>query len=155
MSYTQCGCPPPGNTIGQRITRLVTPAGSRHYPLSRLAPPADQPEILAASHPSDHNTVAVLGLRSNMAAKAQRESKASRRREREASRMQKGEMTQEEYERNAEHTAPFLVPVPLMPAVTTPCTPLGQVMNTNDWAFGSFAGCATVSPLCRFIRCDD
>jgi hypothetical protein len=85
-----------------------------------------------------------------MAAKAQRESKAFRRREREASRMRKGEMTQEEFERNAEHTAPFLVPVPLTPDVMTPCTPLGQVMSTNDWALGSFAGCATVSPLCHF-----
>jgi hypothetical protein len=150
MPYTQCGCPLPGNTIGQRFARLVTHAGSKHYPLSRLAPPADQPEILAASHPSDHNTVAVLGLPSNTTAKAQRESKAFRRREREASRMRKGEMTQEEFKRNAEHTVPFLVPVPLTPAVMTPYTPLGQVMSTNDWALGSFAGCATVSPLCPF-----
>ena len=59
-------------------------------------------------------------------------------------------MTQEEFKRNAEHTAPFLVPVPLTPVGMTPYTPLGQVMSTNDWAFGSFAGCATVCPLCRF-----
>jgi hypothetical protein len=147
VPYTQCGCPLPGNTIGQRLTRLVTPAGSRHYPLSRLAPPTDQPEILAASHPSDHNAVAVLGLPNNPTAKTQRESKVFRRREREASRVRKGEMTQEEFERNAEHAAPFLVPVPLTPAVMTPVTPLGQVMSTDDWASGSFAGCATVSPL--------
>jgi len=145
MSYTQCGCPLPGNTIGQRLARLVTHAGSKHYPLSRLAPPADQPEILAASHPSDHNTVAVLGLPSNTTAKAQRETKAFRRREREASRMRKGEMTQEEFKRNAEHTVPFLVPVSLTPAAMTPCTPPGQVMSTNYWALGSFAGCATDS----------
>jgi hypothetical protein len=146
VPYTQCGCPLPGNTIGQRLARLVSHAGSKHYPLSRLAPPADQPEILAASHPSDHNTVAVLGLPSNSTAKTQRESKAFRRREREASRVRKGEMTQEEFERIAEHTTPFLVPVPLTPAVMTPVTPLGQVMmGTDDWAFGSFAGCATVS----------
>ncbi|KAH9998391.1 hypothetical protein BJV77DRAFT_750719 [Russula vinacea] len=146
VPYTQCGCPLPGNTIGQRLARLVSHAGSKHYPLSRLAPPADQPEILAASHPSDHNTVAVLGLPSNSTAKTQRESKAFRRREREASRVRKGEMTQEEFERIAEHTTPFLVPVPLTPAVMTPVTPLGQVMmGTDDWAFGSFAGCATDS----------
>lgn len=150
MSYTQCGCPLPGNTIGQRFARFVTHAGSRHYPLSRLAPPTDQPEILAASHPSDHNTVAVLGLPSNTTAKAQRESKAFRRREREASRLQKGEITQEEFKRNVEHTVPFLVPVPLTSAVMTPCTPLGQVMSTNDRALGSFAGCASVSLLCHF-----
>lgn len=144
VPYTQCGCPLPGNTIGQKLARLVA-HGSRHYPLSRLAPPADQPEILAASHPSDHNTVAVLGLPSNSNAKTQRESKAFRRREREASRVRKGEMTQEEFKRIAEHTAPFLVPVSLTPAVMTPVTPLGQVMSTDDWALGSFAGCATDS----------
>jgi len=142
VPYTQCGCPLPGNTIGQKLARLVPLAGSRHYPLSRLAPPADQPEILAASHPSDHNTVAVLGLPSNSTAKAQRESKAVRRREREASRVRKGEMTQEEFERNAGHAAPFLVPVPLTPAMTAPVTLLGQVINTNDCTSESFVGCA-------------
>ena len=151
MPYTQCGCPLPGNTIGQRLARLVTHAGSRHYPLSRLAPPADQPEVLAASHPSDHNTVAVLGLPSNSTAKTQRESKAFRRREREASRVRKGEMTQEEYKRNTEHAAPFLVLVPLMPTAMTTFTPLGQVMSTDDWASGSFAGCAAVSCSVLFI----
>jgi hypothetical protein len=110
-------------------------------------PPADQPEILAASHPSDHNTVAVLGLPSNSTAKAQRESKAVRRREREASRVRKGEMTQEEFERNAGHAAPFLVPVPLTPAMTAPVTHLGQVINTNDCTSGSFVGCAAVCSL--------
>jgi hypothetical protein len=107
-------------------------------------PPPDQPEILAASHPSDHNTMAVLGLSSNTTAKAQRENKALRRREREASRVQKGEMTQEEFERNAEHAAPFLVPIPLIPPVPVPVTPLGQVTSTDDWALGSFAGCVAV-----------
>lgn len=157
MPYTQCGCPLPGNTFGQRLARLVTHAGSRHYPLSRLAPPADQPEILAASHPSDHNTVAVLGLPSNSTAKTQRESKAFRRREREASRVRKGDMTLEEFKRNAEHAAPFLVPVPLTPGVMTPATHLGQVMSTSDWALGSFAGCAAVSCtlLTILIRCGD
>ena len=142
--YTQCGCPLPGNTISQRLARLVPYAGSRHYPLSRLAPPADQPETLAASHPSDHNMVAVLGLPSNTAAKAQRENKALRRREREASRVRKGEMTREEFERNDEHTVPFLVPVPLTPPIPVPVTPLGQVTSTDDWALGSFAGCVAV-----------
>jgi hypothetical protein len=158
VPYTQCGCPLPGNTISQRLARLVSHPGSRHYPLSRIAPPADQPEILAASHPSDHNTIAVLGLPNNANAKAQRENKALRRREREASRMRKGEMTREEFERNAGHTAPFLVPVPLSPPGPVPVTPLGQVICTDGWALGSFAGCAAVcspSVLSIVIRGDD
>ena len=153
MPYAQCGCPLPGNTLAQRLARLVSHVGSRHYPLARLALPTDQPEILAASHPSDHNTVAVLGLRSNSSAKAQRESKAFRRREREASRVRKGELTREEFERNAGHAAPFLVPVPLTPVPSTrpvSDSPLGQVICTNSWALGSFAGCATVCPTFFF-----
>ncbi|KAI9513159.1 hypothetical protein F5148DRAFT_1156507 [Russula earlei] len=146
VPYTQCGCPLPGNTISQRLARLIPHAGSRNYPLSRLAPPADQPDILAASHPSDHNTVAVLGLPSNTTAKAQREGKAFRRREREASRVRKGEITQEEFERNGRHATPFLVSIPLTPGTATaPVTPLGQVINTDN-AVESFAGCATVCP---------
>ena len=117
--------------------------GSKHYPLSKITPPADQPEILAASHPSDHNTVAVLGLPNNSTAKAQRENKASRRQEREASRVRKGELSQEEFDRNAGHAAPFLVPVPLTSAAAAPVTPLGQVISA-DWALGGFAGCAAV-----------
>lgn len=156
--YTQCGCPLPGNTISQRLARLVPHTGSRHYPLSRLVPPADQPDILAASHPSDHNTVAVLGLPSNTTAKAQRENKALRRREREASRVRKGEMTQEEFDRNSEHAAPFLVPVPLTPPAPASVTPLGQVISVDDWPLGNFAGCVAVclpSILSVFVRGND
>lgn len=153
--YTQCGCPLPGNTISQRLARLVPHTGSRHYPLSKLVPPADQPDILAASHPSDHNTVAVLGLPSNTTAKALRENKALRRREREASRVRKGEMTQEEFDRNAGHTAPFLVPVPLSPPAPAPVTPLGQVISAGDWPLGSFAGCVADSGAACFTGCTD
>jgi hypothetical protein len=57
-------------------------------------------------------------------------------------------MTQEEFERNAEHVAPFLLPVPLTPPVPVSATPLGQVISTDDWALGSFAGCVAV---CRTL----
>ncbi|KAH9049000.1 hypothetical protein EDB84DRAFT_1410083 [Lactarius hengduanensis] len=150
IPYTQCGCPLPGNTIGQKLARLVPLSGSKHYPLARLAPPADQPEILAASHPSDHNTVAVLGLPNNSAAKAQRDSKALRRGEREVSRVRKGEISQEEFERNAGHSAPFLVPVPLTSATVLPVIPLGHVISA-DVGLGSFAGCAAVCPRCFYF----
>ena len=121
-------------------------------------PPADQPDILAASHPSDHNTVAVLGLPSNTTAKALRENKALRRREREASRVRKGEMTQEEFDRNSEHAAPFLVSAPLTPPAPASVTPLGQVIRVDDWPLGSFAGCVAVCLPCVlpvFVRGDD
>ena len=67
-------------------------------------------------------------------------------------------MTQEEFERNAEHAAPFLLPVPLTPPVPVPTTLLGQVISTDDWALGSFAGCVAVClhpVLSVFIRGGD
>ena len=60
-------------------------------------------------------------------------------------------MTQEEFKRNAEHAAPFLVPVPLTATAMSPIAPLGQVTSTDDWALGSFAGCAAVSCSVLFI----
>ncbi|KAH9046713.1 hypothetical protein EDB84DRAFT_1264688 [Lactarius hengduanensis] len=88
IPYTQCGRP---LTIGQKLARLVPLLGSKHsgskHPLARRAPPADRSEILAASRPSDHDTVAVLGLPYNFAAKPQCDNKALRRREREVSRV--------------------------------------------------------------------
>ena len=145
--YIQCGCPLPGNTVGQKLARFVPLSGSKHYPPARLAPSADQPEMLAASHPSDHNTVAVLGLPNNSTAKAQRDNKALRRHEREVGRVRKGEITQEEFERNAGHATPFLVPVPLTLDAVLPVAPLGRVIRANE-ALGSFAGCATVCSRC-------
>lgn len=59
VQYTHCGCPIPGDTIGQRLSRMVgihsrTPASSSHLV------PIDRPDTLAATHASDHNAVRFL-----------------------------------------------------------------------------------------------
>ncbi|KAK0230085.1 hypothetical protein IW262DRAFT_1261796 [Armillaria fumosa] len=53
ISYTHCGCPLPGDTIGQRLRRLI----SVYKQSDHLVPPRDRSDLLAATHPSDHNAV--------------------------------------------------------------------------------------------------
>ncbi|KAH9483132.1 Glycine-rich domain-containing protein 1 [Psilocybe cubensis] len=57
VTYTHCGCPVPGDTIGKRLSRMIgmysqptTTPHSHLFPITRL-------DVLAATHPSDHNTV--------------------------------------------------------------------------------------------------
>lgn len=55
VKYTYCGCPLPGDTIGQRLSRLISLTPTPQPP-SQLVPP-DRPDLLAATHASDHNAV--------------------------------------------------------------------------------------------------
>jgi hypothetical protein len=48
-----CGCPLPGETIGQKLSQLI---GSSHQASSFLQPHGRQ-DFLATTHPSDHNTI--------------------------------------------------------------------------------------------------
>jgi len=53
INYTHCGCPIPGDGIGKKLERLIglqKPAPSQLVPYNR-------PDLLSATHPSDHNAV--------------------------------------------------------------------------------------------------
>ena len=60
VDYTHCGCPVPGNSIGQRLSQMI---GLRRYSTSSSQPspshllPPDRSDLLSATHPSDHNAV--------------------------------------------------------------------------------------------------
>ena len=53
VQYTHCGCPLPGETIGQKLSHLVGFIETQH--LSSLVLP-ERDDLLTATHPSDHNT---------------------------------------------------------------------------------------------------
>lgn len=53
MQYSHCGCPIPGDSIGQKLSRLI---GAQSTPPSHLLP-FNRPDLLSATHPSDHNAV--------------------------------------------------------------------------------------------------
>ncbi|KAF5334224.1 hypothetical protein D9611_014332 [Ephemerocybe angulata] len=55
IDYTHCGCPLPGTTIGQRLSRLIS--SQPHSPPSQLIPPPSRPDALSATHASEHNSV--------------------------------------------------------------------------------------------------
>ncbi|RDB24427.1 hypothetical protein Hypma_008478 [Hypsizygus marmoreus] len=97
--YTHCGCPVPGETIGQKLSRLVINVTSAPY----LLPP-ERDNLLAATHPSDHNAVYAFHRKSSKKDREKRRKKMSHREKREA--------------RNAEraqyhHDPAFLIPVPI------------------------------------------
>ncbi|KAI0272599.1 hypothetical protein BC834DRAFT_355152 [Gloeopeniophorella convolvens] len=56
VPYMHCGCPSPGQTIGQKLSRMVSDVRERN---ESLLPPSLHPAVLAASHPSEHNSVVV------------------------------------------------------------------------------------------------
>ncbi|KAF8905840.1 hypothetical protein CPB84DRAFT_1960342 [Gymnopilus junonius] len=55
VEYTHCGCPIPGKSIGERLSRMVKLHNDNGPPSHLL--PYDRPDLLSATHPSDHNAV--------------------------------------------------------------------------------------------------
>ncbi|KAI0050300.1 hypothetical protein FA95DRAFT_1603654 [Auriscalpium vulgare] len=152
VQYMQCGCPLPGDTIGQKLSRLVSHAGSRYYPQAALAPPPELPELLAASHPSDHNSVAVPDLPHYKANHQAYEKKMQRRRERVlAARRRDGVASKEQFDHGGFGFAPaFLVPVPLywggMGGIGGCVAGAGNVVDAGAGGWGGgFSGCSAVS----------
>ncbi|KAG6915916.1 hypothetical protein DXG01_009286 [Tephrocybe rancida] len=142
MPYTHCGCPLPGTTIGQRISRLVHNYGAQK---SYLVPPARE-DLLAATHPSDHNAVFVWHRKhSSENLQQRRRAKFKKRQEREARERAKGkapELTPEERRRRDAHDVAFLVPVPLYYGYAGCAAYAGAVVySANGYGIG---GCAVV-----------
>ncbi|KAK0243464.1 hypothetical protein EDD85DRAFT_762579 [Armillaria nabsnona] len=138
IPYTHCGCPLPGDTIGQRLSRLVS-VHKQSGPPTHLVPPPDRSDLLAATHPSDHNAVYSF--------LHQGYDDASRRARLEQERSIKREEGKGiSRNRSVGHDPAFLVPVPLHFGYGTGC-----VVTTCHVAGGgmSMGACAaTVGPLC-------
>ncbi|KAJ6620392.1 hypothetical protein B0H10DRAFT_2163599 [Mycena sp. CBHHK59/15] len=135
VQYTHCGCPLPGETIGQKLSRLV---GSSARP-SYLVPP-DRADLLAATHPSDHNAVFAFHHKSaGEAAQRRRREKIAKRAARDAERARSGKLV-EGRARTAQHDPAFLVPVPLYyyPVMAGCAAVTGSVVNGGG--VGGFGG---------------
>ncbi|GLB34329.1 putative expressed protein [Lyophyllum shimeji] len=75
LPYTHCGCPPPGKTLRQRLSRLLRLPALISGPPAHLVPPSpstsqsrsqtgrQQDGTRAATHPSEHNSVLYLRSR--------------------------------------------------------------------------------------------
>ena len=140
-----CGCPLPGDTIGQKLVKLThrlsisrgtDPTGNS------LLPPA-HPDALSATHPSEHNCVEVEGLSTQDRRKA-RLLKLQQRRERDSKRVEQGKMDRATYERGAAHEAAFLYPVPFFYPPMVGCGSIGLV-GSGGCGLGS--SCAVVGMI--------
>jgi len=106
VRYMHCGCPLPGDTIGQKLSKLTINLSSNKNPIN--PPPRD--DCFLATHPSDHNSVYIENISHSMRQK--RAAKTQKRRERDLKKVKDGKMTEEEYQRGAAHDTAFLVPIP-------------------------------------------
>ena len=55
LQYSHCGCPIPGDSIGSKLARLISGPDNVAPPSHLL--PFNRPDLLSATHPSDHNAV--------------------------------------------------------------------------------------------------
>jgi LmbE family N-acetylglucosaminyl deacetylase len=130
VEYTHCGCPIPGDTIGQKLLRMV----NNFRPSAHLVPP-EHDKLLAATHPSDHNAVYALHKRVSSSGQVKRRKKIAKREKRARER---GSQPNRAYG----HDPAFLVPVPMYFGGPGCVAATGNVIDSGD---GGVAGCAPVS----------
>ena len=151
-----CGCPLPGNTIGQRLKRLTAILSSQSNGTSNaLHPPAHHPAAYNGTHPSDHNSVHVPSARANTKSKSLKKGipqtfadaraiEMKARRERDAKAVQQGKMDAAQYKRGNSHDYAFLMPVPFY----IPVAPIGWGIDIGPgWNTGGLGACAVVSQI--------
>ncbi|KAH6908085.1 hypothetical protein BKA70DRAFT_1562720 [Coprinopsis sp. MPI-PUGE-AT-0042] len=109
IEYTYCGCPLPGETIGQRLSRFLAKKASE--PPSHLSPPA-RGDFRAATHASEHNGVMFSPQNDRVHSDTMRrynthQAKMKKRSEKEKKRQERGK--NDDYD----HNVAFLYPVPI------------------------------------------
>jgi len=122
VPYMYCGCPPPGEKVGQRLRRLLSNGNLKGDRADSSLVPTDDATARAATHPSDHNAVFLMHKQTQaMCARERRKKKAEERRirvEKAASRdvlsvAGAPKRTQNRRSlRDFDHTPAFMVPVP-------------------------------------------
>ncbi|KAJ7778735.1 hypothetical protein DFH07DRAFT_730681 [Mycena maculata] len=143
VPYAHCGCPLPGDTIGQKLSRLV---GNSNTNPSYLVPP-DRDDLLAATHPSDHNAVfAFHHKKTAEAAQRLRREKIAKRTQRDLERARSGKAVDPLRPRNGQHHPAFLIPIPMYytPMLAGCAATLGAVVYGEGGAAGGMGSCAAV-----------
>ena len=154
VRYTHCGCPLPGDTIAQKLARIIK--ADSIIP-SQLVPP-NRDDLLAATHPSDHNAVFAFHRKwfSRTSQKSRRK-KFAQRQKANAELAKAGRLDNRDIERSHGHNPAFLIPVPLYysnPVGVGCVATSGNVVNSASDT-GGIGGCAGVSCclacFCLFI----
>ncbi|KAF5385031.1 hypothetical protein D9615_001238 [Tricholomella constricta] len=129
LPYTYCGCPLPGDTIGQKLVRLVFKVTR----MPHLLPP-DQSNAHEATHPSDHNAVFVYHRWQSHRNREKQQKKLARRKKREAQSGESGD----------EHDPAFLIPIPMHYTTPGGCViGSGSIVDNREGTAGE-ASCVPV-----------
>ena len=142
-----CGCPLPGETIGQRLSRLVSQQLGNP---SHLIPP-DRNNLLAATHPSDHNAVFAFHRRfASWLSQQKRRQKFQKRQLRDEKLASHGKINQRGINRSYDHSPAFLVAVPFFIGTASGCVAAsGSIVHCPpDSGVG---GCASVHCVALFF----
>ncbi|KAF9779250.1 hypothetical protein BJ322DRAFT_450903 [Thelephora terrestris] len=136
IPYLHCGCPVKDIGVGERLVRALS---SRPR---RIDPPTNRDDCYAATHPSEHNSVFVIG-RSGLKRTLQ-QAEWRRRRDEEGQKIGKGKRVgkgtevEERYMRGRDHEFPFSSPVPKVHGYGCP-----HAQNTHRGACAvGVSGCA-------------
>jgi len=150
IAYMRCGCPPPGDTLKQKVLSKLNRKSQFQQPsfLSPLHPVGT--DFLQATHPSDHNSVFAFHLQSQSeASRRSRQTKVMKRRQRDAEKVKQGKFDGESYHRGEEHGQAFLTPIPACHVYGYGgCTAFhGGVYGAGACAVGAGA-CAVSASVC-------
>ncbi|KAF7304477.1 hypothetical protein HMN09_00850000 [Mycena chlorophos] len=142
--YSYCGCPLPGNSVGQRLSRLMSGVGFAHghgggtHPQYLQPPKSWSGKTASGTHPSAHNLM-FPGRATATASSEQNKLKAAKKAEKERAKAKaRGKCVLD---------PAFLVPVPLFvhngPGAGKCAAVSGNLMN------GERGGCTASAPACR------
>ncbi|KAJ6565016.1 hypothetical protein DFH09DRAFT_919796 [Mycena vulgaris] len=134
VQYMHCGCPLPGDTIGQKLSRLIGAHATQNKTPYLVSP------MHAATHPSDHNAVfALRRMRAGEIAQRERRAKIAQREQRDGT--------------ISVHDPAFLTPVPLYEAASLSLNAPGCAATTGSVIS---AACAVVRAsgriLCKYAE---
>jgi len=128
--------------MGQRLARVGSVINSKR---DRMEPPMNRDDCYSATHPSEHNSVHIIGTGRSGGKRKLRETEWGKRREREGEKIGKGKWKsknaelEERYLRGRSHDFPFSMPVPKTPGYGCPHV---QRSHPGGCAAG-VSGCAT------------
>lgn len=146
LPYTYCGCPLPGDSVGQKFMRMISKYDDSAEPPSSLTP-LTSASACNGTHPSDHN--GVYPFHRTWVARKDRETRVSKfKKQQKQAQKEKGfTVENERYDRGMEHDMPFYYPIPLY-------------YNNFSAGYGACAGYAAnvtgveaVSPALLSLRC--
>ncbi|GBE89583.1 hypothetical protein SCP_1602460 [Sparassis crispa] len=134
IPYMYCGCPLPGESVGQRLTRLSQNLFHKNdSDASAILSPPRRADAFSATHASEHNSVVPSRGAHAAAAEQQRHGRAerfTRRQRRDAERALAGRIDVDVFELGRTHDAAFLTPMPFYRPVAA-CVVVANPIDTE------------------------